>query len=132
MLDRQLMAGAVMRPFVPAMDFENSGRFYTALGFAVEPLGEKIALVEIGSGQGAPSFLLQDFYEKDLAENLMMQLVVQDLDAWWRHVAGLDVAGRFGAATPRPPEVQPWGQRISYLWDPAGVLWHIAAAEYAS
>lgn len=128
MLDERLSAGAVMRPFVPAKDFQESRRFYEALGLRVTPLGDKVALVEVGGAQGAPSFLLQDFYVKDLADNLMMQLVVGDLDAWWEHIAALDLGGRFGVGAPRPPQEQPWGQSVAYLWDPAGVLWHVAAA----
>ena len=128
MLDERISAGAALRPFVPAESFQESRRFYEALGFRVTPLGDKIALVQVGSAEGAASFLLQDFYVKELAENLMMQLVVEDLDAWWRHIVALDPDGRFGVGTPRPPQEQPWGQRVAYLWDPSGVLWHVAAA----
>lgn len=117
-----------MRPFVPTKNFQDSWRFYEVLGFHVTPLGDKIALVEVGIAQGAPSFLLQDFYVKELAENLMMQLVVEDLEAWWRHIADLTLGERFGIGAPRLPQEQPWGQRVAYLWDPAGVLWHVAAA----
>jgi uncharacterized glyoxalase superfamily protein PhnB len=56
----------------------------------------------------------------------MMQLMVDDLDAWWTHIVALDLPGRFGVAPPRPPEMQPWGLRVAYLVDPAGLLWHVA------
>jgi uncharacterized glyoxalase superfamily protein PhnB len=56
----------------------------------------------------------------------MMQLMVDDLDAWWAHIAALELPKRFGVSAPRPPAVQPWGLRVSYLADPSGVLWHIA------
>jgi len=56
----------------------------------------------------------------------MMQLMVDDLDAWWSHVEALDLAARFDVQSPRPPAVQPWGLRVAYLFDPSGVLWHIA------
>lgn len=130
-MDARLSTGATLRPFVPARNFEASGRFYAVLGFSVTRLGEKIALVEIDGERGAASFLLQDFYVKELAENLMMQLLVRDLDAWWRHIEALDLDGRFGVGAPRPPQEQPWGQRVAYLWDPAGVLWHVAAGDRA-
>lgn len=32
---------------------------------------------------GQSSFLLQRYYQKEWAENFMMQLMVDDLDAWW-------------------------------------------------
>jgi uncharacterized glyoxalase superfamily protein PhnB len=56
----------------------------------------------------------------------MMQLMVDDLDAWWTHIEALDLPGRFGVTAPRAPEMQPWGLRVAYVFDPAGVLWHIA------
>ncbi len=59
------------------------------------------------------------------AENLMMQLMVDDLDAWWAHVSTLDLVGRFGV-TLRAPAMQPWGLRVGFLTDPWGVLWHVA------
>jgi uncharacterized glyoxalase superfamily protein PhnB len=55
-----------------------------------------------------------------------MQLMVDDLDAWWAHITALDLPGRFFVSPPRPPETQPWGLRIAYVVDPSGVLWHVA------
>ncbi|WP_205042001.1 glyoxalase [Rhodoligotrophos defluvii] len=124
-----LSASAVaMRPFLPAKDFRESQRFYAALGFTVTLRGERIAHVQLGATKSAPSFLLQDFYTKDFAENCMMQLVVSELDEWWQHIASLNLAENFAVRPPRPPKLEPWGMRVAYLWDPAGVLWHIAAA----
>ena len=71
------------------------------------------------------NFILQDYFQKDWAENFMMQLMVDDLDAWWTHIDALDLPGRFNVQPPRAPAMQPWGLRIVYLWDPSGVLWHI-------
>ncbi|MDV3459057.1 VOC family protein [Sphingomonas sp. HF-S4] len=110
------------RPFVPARDFARSKRFYQALGFATLLDATEVAIFEIG----ATSFLLQNYYQKDWAENFMMQLVVDDLDAWWRHIERLDLPAGFGIPAPRAPALQPWGLRIAYLVDPSGVLWHIA------
>jgi hypothetical protein len=45
-----------MRPFVPAKNFEISKRFYADLGFRVEPLGDALAELHIGSH----SFLMRD------------------------------------------------------------------------
>jgi len=109
------------RPFVPAKDFAHSKAFYSTLGFAPQLDGE-VAIF----GIGATSFILQNYYQKDWAENFMMQLVVDDLDAWWQHIEALDLPARFGVPAPRPPAMQPWGLRIAYLVDPSGVLWHVA------
>jgi uncharacterized glyoxalase superfamily protein PhnB len=56
----------------------------------------------------------------------MMQLMVDDLDAWWAHIVALDLPGKFAVAPPRAPALQPWGLRVAYVFDPSGVLWHIA------
>jgi len=56
----------------------------------------------------------------------MMQLMVDDLDAWWAHIEALDLPTAFDVQPPRPPELQPWGLRVAYLVDPSGVLWHVA------
>lgn len=115
-------AGAdLARPFMPARDFELSKRFYEALGFD-KMLDGEVAIFNAGSG----GFILQRYYVKDWAENFMMQLMVDDLDAWWAHIEDLNLAARFGVQPPKPPAVQPWGLKVAYVYDPSGVLWHVA------
>jgi uncharacterized glyoxalase superfamily protein PhnB len=109
------------RPFLPAKDFDLSKRFYEALGFK-KVLDDEVAIFQVG----ASSFVLQNYFQVNRAQNFMMQLMVDDLDAWWAHVASLDLPRQFGVTAPKPPEVQPWGLRIAYLVDPSGVLWHVA------
>ena len=72
------------RPFVPAKDLELSKRFYIRLGFEIV-LDSDVAIFRIGSS----GFILSSF---DQAENFMMQLMVDDLDAWWAHVNTLNLA----------------------------------------
>ena len=110
----------MLRPFVPAKDFELSKRFYEALGFE-KLLDSEVAIFRVGGG----SFILQNYWQKEWAENFMMQLLVDDLDAWWTHVEGLDLASRFGVPAPAAPTLQPWGVRVLYVFDPAGALWHV-------
>jgi uncharacterized glyoxalase superfamily protein PhnB len=109
------------RPFLPAQDFEKSRSFYEALGFT-KLLDSEVAIF----GTGKSSFILTRFYDEKHAGNFMMQLMVDDLDAWWAHIQTLDLPGRFGVDAPRPPETQPWGLRLAYVVDPSGILWHIA------
>jgi catechol 2,3-dioxygenase-like lactoylglutathione lyase family enzyme len=106
------------RPFVPAKDLELSKRFYVRLGFE-KTLDSEVAIFRIGSS----GFILSPF---DRADNFMMQLMVDDLDAWWAHIKSLNLDGEFGVPAPTAPAVQPWGLRIAYLVDPSGVLWHVA------
>ncbi len=109
------------RPFIPTKDFELSKRFYEALGFE-KVLDSEVAIFNAGSG----GFLLQRHYQEEWAGNFMMQLMVDDLDAWWSHIESLDLPKHFGVSSPKPPAMQPWGLRIAYVVDPAGVLWHFA------
>ncbi len=108
------------RPFLPTQDFDRSKRFYEALGFA-KVLDGEVAIFNAGSG----GFILQRGYDRQWAENTMMQLMVDDLDAWWAHIQALDLPGRFAAQPPKPPAMQPWGLRVAYVYDPCGVLWHV-------
>jgi hypothetical protein len=116
-----------VRPFLPAKDFEISRSFYEALGFKKLLEGE-VAIFGIGQSE----FIPQRFYSKEFAENCMMQLVVDDLDLWWKHIEALDLPGAFQVKPPRAPATQPWGLRVAYIFDPAGVLWHVAERRAAS
>ena len=111
----------IARPFLPAKDFDLSKRFYEALGFT-KVLDGEVAIFRLGSS----SFILQKYFQKEWAENFMMQLMVDDLDSWWTHISSLDLPGEFGVPAPKPPAVQPWGLRVAYVIDPSGVLWHVA------
>jgi hypothetical protein len=109
------------RPFVPAKDFGLSKRFYETIGFE-KLLDGDVAIFGIGTSR----FILQNRFEKVWAENFMMQLMVDDLDSWWRHIEELDLPSRFGVAKPKPPALQRWGLRVAFVIDPSGVLWHVA------
>ena len=108
----------LVRPFLPTTDFEVSKAFYEALGFE-KLLDGEVAIFRAGSG----GFILQRYHHEGL--DLMMQMMVDDLDAWWAHIGTLDLPGRFGVPAPRAPALQSWGLRIAYVVDPAGVLWHV-------
>jgi len=113
--------GETARPFLPAKDFARSKAFYEALGFEKRLDGD-VAIF----GIGRTSFILQPRYEDGRAGNFMMQLMVDDLDAWWKRIEALDLKNEFGVPEPRPPVMQPWGLRVAYVVDPSGVLWHVA------
>ena len=70
-----------VRPFLPTRDFDASKRFYEALGFE-KVLDSEVAIFNTGSG----GFILQRLYSEAWAEMCMMQLMVDDLDAWWAHI----------------------------------------------
>jgi catechol 2,3-dioxygenase-like lactoylglutathione lyase family enzyme len=110
-----------LRTFLPGKDFDVSKAFYEALGFT-KLLDGDVAIFGVGDS----AFILQRFYQEDWANNFVMQMMVDDLDPWWAHIQALDLPARFGVKPPRAPAVQPWGLRVAYVFDPSGVLWHIA------
>jgi catechol 2,3-dioxygenase-like lactoylglutathione lyase family enzyme len=108
---------------ISARDFELSKRFYTDLGFKIAWSSEDLAQLHVGKS----SFLLQRFYQKEHAENFMMHMLVQDVEACWQHVVSQQIAKRYGVRA-MPPADRPWGIRDFALDDPAGVLWRIGQA----
>jgi len=110
-----------MRPAVPAKDYAESQRFYEAIGFEARALGP--ALTEMSLG--AHSFLLQDFYVPQFANNFVMHMSVENVDAWWEHIEALGLEKSFKVRAPIAPRLEPWGLRVTYLFDPSGVLWQI-------
>ncbi|MDP2019786.1 MAG: glyoxalase [Hydrogenophaga sp.] len=109
-----------IKAFVPARDFALSRRFFADLGFTECSVGGGVASFSVDGC----AFLLQDFYEKALAENLVMHVLVPDVGAWRAHVEAQDLAGRYGARL-TPVVEQPWGITEFVLIDPSGVCWHI-------
>lgn len=108
------------KAFVPAKDFEHSKQFYQDIGFTMASDTHGVAYFHLGNA----SFLLQDYYTKSSAENFMMHILVEDIDAWWHHIDTSNVVEKYGAKlseiTPRP-----WGMNDFCLVDPSGVCWHI-------
>jgi len=84
------------------------------LGFNLEVLGDQLAYFY----HGRSSFLLQGFYNETHANNFMMHLMVEDVDAWWRLIQEKDIAVRY-AMRAEPPEDRPWGLRVSSSSIPA-------------
>jgi uncharacterized glyoxalase superfamily protein PhnB len=111
-----------LKAFVPARDFDLSRRFYADLGFTENWHNDQVAEFDAGGFR----FLLQNFYAEGLAGNFMMQLHVQDGDAWWKRICAAGLKERYQLHMAKPPALQPWGLRVLYISDPSGVLWHIA------
>jgi uncharacterized glyoxalase superfamily protein PhnB len=109
-----------IKAFVPSRDFELSKRFYQDMGFTKASDGDGIACFR----HGDVSFLLQDFYAEELAKNLMMHLLVEDVDAWWQQLQQVGLATSYDVRI-GPLEQQPWGMRDFVVFDPSGVLWRV-------
>lgn len=107
-----------IKAFVPARDFERSMAFYAALGFTRASIGGGVACFHFGPS----SFLLQDFYVREHAENFVMHLLVDNVGDWHRHAKA--VAAQFDVAISEPGDRE-WAMRDFTLADPSGVLWRI-------
>jgi catechol 2,3-dioxygenase-like lactoylglutathione lyase family enzyme len=114
------MATVEVKAYVPSNNFELSKRFYSDLGFTLAWSSEDLAYFHAGSSR----FLLQRFYRKEHADNFMMHLLVEDVEAWWQHVDTTQLALKYGVRI-SPPEDRPWGIRDFTVDDPTGVLWRI-------
>ena len=110
-----------MKAFIPSKDFEVSKSFYQAFGFILKSDGHGVAYFHLEEC----SFLLQDFYTKELAENFMMHLLVEDVRAWYADLSAKDIANKFQVKI-TPPEERPWEMIDFTITDPSGVLWRIA------
>ena len=111
-----------IRPFLPAKDFELSRNFYVALGFTVKWGDDNMALLENANQR----FYLQRYYVKQWADNSMLHLSVADAGDCYRQVSELLADGRFAQARVTPPKLESYGALVTYVWDPCGVLLHLA------
>ena len=109
-----------MRPMLPAKDFQLSQRFYQELGFEHEMLGDRLVEMRLG----VFSFILQDYYVEQWANNFVMHMRVTDVRRWWDRVVTLDLSFRYGVKA-KAPQQESWGL-VAGLIDPSGVLWRIA------
>ncbi|MGM8225127.1 hypothetical protein ACSV5M_01000 [Cellvibrio sp. ARAG 10.3] len=107
-----------IRVFIPSKDYETSQSFYRALGFTLSKASDDLSILE----KDNTTFFLQRYYNKEFAENLMLQLVVEDIEAAYKAVSGIEV-GNYNARF-SPIKQESWG-KVIYLWGPSGELWHI-------
>lgn len=110
-----------IKAFIPAKDFEHSKQFYQTIGFTMASSSEDVAYFHYDNC----SFLLQNFYAPQFAENLVMHLLVENVDDWYQHLQQKKLDEHFGIKI-QPPEDQPWAMRDFVLSDPSGVFWRIA------
>ena len=111
-----------VRTFVPAKDFEASKAFYGALGFTLKWSDANLALLEISNQR----ICIQRYYVKEWAENSMIHITVADAQSCFTQLTELLATGRFPGARVSDPKQEQYGALVTYVWDPAGVLLHLA------
>ena len=117
------MALRQLKPFIPSgPDFAKAKEFFLDLGFKIDWESQGLAQIS----RAGVTFLLQNFHNKEMQENLMMFVSVENLDDWWGQIQASGVLEKYEGVRAKPPTNYPWGQREIHLIDPAGVCWHFA------
>ncbi|MEM7096749.1 MAG: hypothetical protein AAF541_00710 [Pseudomonadota bacterium] len=111
-----------LRPFLGAKDFEVSKQFYQGLGFSIDYDDGDLCVMSLGE----IGFYLQRYYQKDWCDNSMVHVAVDNAQAWFEKAQALIDSQSFGVAKVAEPRVEGYGACVTYLWDPTGILWHLA------
>ena len=109
-----------VKAFVPSQNFELSKRFYAEL-FEQAWTVEKLCGFTVGGSE----FLLQDFYQREFADNCMYQVMCSDAHEAWQFLS--EIVQKYPGTSVRPPKAEPWGT-VVYLIGPSGELWHVTQA----
>lgn len=110
-----------LRPFVPSgKDYQLSRQFFLDIGFKQNWGDDSLCELEFDGVR----FLLQNFENIEMQQNLMIYVTVDDLDAWYQHLVNAKIAEHYPGVKFSPPEKRPWGVTEIHMIDPAGVCWH--------
>ena len=63
---------------------------------------------------------------KEWAENCMLHHSVEDAQACYEQVRAPIESKDFSCARAAAPKQEPYGALVTYVWDPSGVLLHLA------
>jgi len=108
-----------LAPFVPSgEDLEGSKKLFQDLGFEmIWDAGDYAGFERDGS-----KFILQKFVNREFAENFMITVQVDNVEAFFEEVQQKQLSEKFGIRI-LPPKQMPYGKE-SNLIDLAGVCWH--------
>ena len=107
-----------IRTFLPSKDYKVSRQFYLDLGFQIQWEGNDLTIF----GSETYNFFLQEYYNEDWANNFMIQMHVDDLDALYKVAEPL--IKKYEGTKIKPIFTADYG-RTFHLIDPSGVLWHL-------
>lgn len=108
-----------LSPFVPSgKEFEQSKQLFQEIGFTISwDAGDYTGFEKNGC-----AFILQRFDNKEFAENFMLSVQVDDLDAFWKEMNEKELTRKYGVRL-SPPAKVPYGREVNMI-DLAGVCWH--------
>ena len=108
-----------LEPFVPSgSNFDGSKQLFLELGFKINwEAGGYIGFEKDGC-----KFILQQYDNKEFAENLMINVKIDNAEEFWKFVMEKQLAEKFGIKVGQPTQ-QPYGKEVNII-DIAGVCWH--------
>ncbi|MDQ3551451.1 MAG: hypothetical protein M3413_07975 [Bacteroidota bacterium] len=108
-----------LQPFVPSgKDFCKSKNFFVDLGFTISwEAGDFIGFVKDDC-----RFILQKYDHKEFAENLMINVAIDNADTFFNLIKEKQLEQKYGIKLGNPTN-QPYGKEVNVI-DLAGVCWH--------
>lgn len=108
-----------LEPFIPSgNNFNSSKQLFLELGFAITwDAGDYVGFERDGC-----RFILQKYDNKEFAENLMINVKIDDAEQFWKFMKERDLEKKFGVRITSPKK-QPYGIEVNLI-DIAGVCWH--------
>jgi predicted lactoylglutathione lyase len=122
MMVSKTVSGTDLKTFVGSKDFSTSRDFYVAIGWTLNWEQGDLAELQLDHCK----FFLQRYYQKAWCNNSMLHLTVNDAHAWHQLVTDVLAQRSFGAARTTAPKLEQYGALVTHVWDPSGVLWHLA------
>ena len=112
-----------LQPFVPSgPNHEQSKQFFLELGFTVNWDAGDYTGFECNGCR----FILQNFNNRDFAENFMVSVAVPDVAALQKEITDKQLTQRFDVKFSKILH-QPYGKELNLI-DLAGVCWHFVQA----
>ena len=109
-----------IRPFIGALNFNESRLFYKELGFEESVISKNMSLFKVTDTLG---FYLQDAYVEDWVNNSMIFLEVDDVGRYWNELQSLGLHHKYKNVKLTPIKEYAWGKEC-FMHDPSGILWH--------
>lgn len=108
-----------LEPFVPSgSNFEGARQLFLELGFTINWEGGDF----IGFQRDECRFILQQFSNREFAENFMISVKVTDVAAFRQDVIDKKLPEKYGIRMGNISKM-PYGQEVNII-DMAGVCWH--------
>jgi hypothetical protein len=108
-----------LEPFIPSGEnFEASKQLFQDLGFNINwDAGDYVGFERDGC-----KFILQNFANKEFAENLMINVKISNANEFYEEVTSRQLASKYSIRINKPTQ-QPYGKEVNLI-DIAGVCWH--------